>query len=272
MPLNQAYIDFRNERLHYACTGKGSKIVLAFHGFGQSKAHLHSLANQLSNEYTVYAFDLFFHGHSLWKQKDAPLTKEFWIEMMNHFLEKNNIEKFSLLGFSMGGKFVLATLEGFPERVTELIFIAPDGIKTNIWYNLATSPGLTQSFFKKLVVDPNSFKNLAYTFNKLKIVDKGVVRFAQTQMSSREKRIRVYYAWTVFKELRFDMDYIAHLLNAYRTPTYIFLGKYDRVITRKSIDSLLNKLYHCKLTVLETSHNRLIEEVANYYAAHRAWA
>lgn len=257
---------YKGAQLHYSCTGTGDKVLLAFHGYGQSNVHYRHLALQLSADYTVFAFDLFFHGKSIWHLKDHPLTKKFLAELMATFLEHKQIARFSLMGFSMGGKWAISLLEHFPQRVEQLILIAPDGIKTSFWYSLATYPGWTKKHFRKVAISPTYFQNLAYTFRRMRLVDKGIVRFAQHQMNTRQKRLRVYYSWMVFRELEFNMAHIATLINNYQIPTTMFLGAYDRIITKKNMQVLLNKLHKHQLTVLQTGHNQLLDEVANYYA------
>ncbi|MDO1445116.1 alpha/beta fold hydrolase [Rhodocytophaga aerolata] len=259
---------YRGAHLHYSCIGTGNKILLAFHGYGQSNLHYRHMAEQLSGHYTVYAFDLFFHGKSIWHLKDHPLTKEFLGKLMQTFLQEKQIDRFSVMGFSMGGKWVLALLEQFPQQIDELILIAPDGVKTSFWYNLATYPGWTKNHFRKVAISPTYFQTLAHTFRKLHLVDKGVVRFAQHQMNTRQKRLRVYYSWMVFRELTFNMTHIASLLTAYQIPVTMFLGIYDRIITKKNMEVLLSKLPKHRLILLETGHNQLLEEVAAYYAKY----
>jgi len=48
---------------------------------------------------------------------------------MMRFLGKEKIELFAVVGFSLGGKFALATLEAFTDKVTKVVLLAPDGIK-----------------------------------------------------------------------------------------------------------------------------------------------
>ncbi len=257
---------FHNSRLHYTRTGTGSRALLAFHGYGQTNAHFEPLANPLASQFTIYAFDLFFHGKSLWAHQEEPLSKAYWKEMLTEFLLQEQIETFALMGFSMGGKFALATLESFPECVTELTLIAPDGIKTNFWYSLATYPQWTRKAFRGVVVNPLHFQQLAQWMHQLRLVDKGIVRFAQSQMNTREKRHRVYYSWMVFKKLTFDMKQIARLINQHQIPTRMFVGKYDKIMTAANMQQLLKHLDHPQLVVLEAGHSRLLEAVANYYS------
>ena len=259
-------VHYHKARLHYTRTGSGSQVLLAFHGFGQSRAHLRPLAAQLSGRFTVYSFDLFYHGQSFWGDRENPLTKQVWKAMLSQFLAEQKIGRFALAGYSLGGKFVLATLESFPDCITEIILMAPDGIRTNFWYSLATYPVWAQRLFRGTVAKPQQFQTIALWMRRLRFVDKGILRFAQSQMDTREKRHRVYFAWMVFRELAFDMNHIAALINANRIPVTLFVGKYDKIITARNMQRLLGKVPGAQLIILDSGHTRLIEGVAEHYA------
>lgn len=257
--------------LHFTRWGEGGEVLLAFHGFGQHRGYFGPLADALGRTCTVYAFDLFFHGQSTWQARSGSLPKAGWVELVQAFLRGQGVEKFGLLGFSMGGKFVLATLEAMPERVSQVVLLAPDGIKTSFWYSLATFPGWTNGLFRYFTVKPFAFRNLARLFRRLRLVDKGVLRFAESQMNTREQRLRVYRSWTTFREMRFDLKSIAGLVNHHRIPLVMYLGRYDRIITRKNMNRLLKRIPHHQLVVLPAGHNRLIADVAVLYRTQGHW-
>jgi pimeloyl-ACP methyl ester carboxylesterase len=255
---------YQQASLFYTRLGNGDQTLLVFHGFGQNKSYFRHLAAALSTKYTLYIFDLFYHGQSVWPWQETPLSKNFWAEWIEGFLAHEHIETFSLLGFSMGGKFVLATLEAFPKRVSKLVLIAPDGVKTSFWYSLATYPGWTGTYFRRLVTSPDAFSRLVSICYKLRVVDKGIIRFAASQMDTPEKRRRVYNTWMLCRQLRFSMKHIAQLINHHQIPVYFFLGTYDRIITKKNMLGLLKRLKKYELVILQTGHNQLIDEVTKY--------
>jgi pimeloyl-ACP methyl ester carboxylesterase len=264
------YLEYKKALIHYAEYGSGEKVLVCFHGFGQSNEHFKKLEEVFKEEYKIYSLDLFYHGKSFWHENDNPLTKEFWREMIQYFLREKKIDRFSLLGFSMGGKFALATLECCFANTDKLILIAPDGIKTNFWYSLATYPGWIQKSFRSMVVKPNNYIRLVKILRFFRIVDKGILRFASTQMLTTKQRRRVYYSWVVFKELKFDMKEIASILNGNHIKLELFLGEYDKIITQKNMKSLLNKLNDYQINVLSSGHSTLIDAVAKFYLKDRS--
>lgn len=229
--------------LNYVKTGDRS--LLMFHGFGQDASVFKGLEG--------YSFDLFFHGKSVWSKSEMPLEKSEWKQLINDFLDKEKIQQFSVLGFSMGGKFALATLEAFPDRVKEIILLAPDGIKTSTWYSLATYPIALRKFFKGMIGNHQRFLRIARASRKLGLIDKGVLRFVETQMDSEEKRKRVYYSWVVFRHLKFDLDKIKKIISENNIDVKVFVGRYDKIIKAEYMKRLTSRV-----TILDAGHNDLI--------------
>ncbi|MFM8740043.1 MAG: alpha/beta fold hydrolase, partial [Cytophagales bacterium] len=188
------HLRFKESELHYWHEGNGARVLLLFHGFGQHHRAFESWVEALGYQYTLYSFDLFFHGQSHWHSREA-LEKTDWQEIMTLFFKQESITDFELVGFSMGGKFALATLELFPTKVKKITLLAPDGIKTSFWYSLATYPIATRHLFKGMILHPNRMRILTRFLRALRLVDKGLLRFAENQMNTEEKRRRVYYSW-----------------------------------------------------------------------------
>ncbi len=257
-------LKYKGAVLHYAIYQGGPKTLLAFHGFDQSFSHFSQLANVLSKEYTVYSIDLFYHGGSIWPDSSKPVTKDFWKALMTEFFEIHRIDEFSLAGFSLGGKFVLATFNAFPERTRSILFIAPDGIRTSFWYSLATWPGWARKYFQRMIAKPEPFFKLLDTLKKHQVVDESVLRFAHYQMGSKHQREKVYNTWVMSRELKFNMAKTADLINRHNVRISMYLGRFDKLMTEKGMTSLLKHVKEYDLQVLETGHAMLIDKVARH--------
>ena len=238
--------------------------MLAFHGYGENSNAFKKIGEVLAEQYTVYSFDLFFHGRSKWPFGSKALEKEFWAKIVENFLSHENIDSFSMAGYSMGSKFLLTILEACADKTEEIFFIAPDGIATNTWYKMATYPLFLRGVFKLTVRFPKPLFAFMQLMFVLKIMDKGVIRFARSEMDSLVKRKRVYNSWVVFRHLSFDMAVIAALINKHQIPIKMILGKYDKLMTPEGMQVLLNKITDHELIILETGHNRLPDVYAKY--------
>lgn len=253
-------------QLFYSKQGSGSKSLLLFHGFGQDHTSLQSIVNSLSEQYTTYSFDLYFHGQSSWINIEKSLEKREWKQILELFIKENNLNQFSVLGYSLGGKFALATLEGFPDHVKEIFLIAPDGIKINSWYRLATYPLVMRKIFKGMINNYEIFLGVAKLCNSLGLLDKTVMRFADSQMNTKEKRRRVYYSWVVFRHLSFSMKTLGFIIRKKQIRLIVIVGKYDKIIKAGHMKRLLHQIENYQFKILETGHNHLLEKSNQFLA------
>lgn len=261
-------IKFGSHNLDYKVHGSGKHYLLAFHGFGQNSHIYDSFEEHLGHIYTIFSFDIFFHGDSEWHGRDNPITKNDWKEIIAILLKKHNLTAIAVCGYSMGGKFAMATLEAYPDQINQFMLIAPDGVKTSFWYSLATYPTAFRKFFRAMIAQPKYFQHLLKFSQNLGLLDKSIIKFANSQMNTRKKRRRVYLTWVMFRHLKFDLKKIGAIINQHHIPTYMVTGKYDKIITSDNMMSLLQHVTHYENIILEAGHNTLIADTAFYLKKH----
>lgn len=249
--------------LHLTCFGSGPRALLAFHGIGQDGSCFASFAElSISDEYTVYAVDLPFHGQTPWPfDATQPISKANWKSMIIRLLQENSIERFSVAGFSMGGKFALVTAELFPNRIDELWLLAPDGITVSPWYWLATHTAAGRWLYRLFVVRIRLLSRIGKPLVWLKLIDRSLLRFAESTLATREARLRVYRSWVTFRHIIPALTVLADSVNHHNVTTRIFLGAFDRVLPARYILPLTDRLHRYELAVLKTGHSRLVESV-----------
>jgi len=96
------------------------------------------------------------------------------------------------------------------------------------------------------------------------LVGKGLLRFAESQMDTEEKRRRVYYSWVYFRHLKFDLRKIADILNQNKIPLTIVVGKYDKVIQPQNMAQLVAKVRNHRFKIIEVGHNDLISKSSSF--------
>lgn len=248
--------------LHYEWHGEGPKTLLTFHGFGQQGEEMHPLNKAFNETYRICHIDIFYHGKSYWREETGPLTKPTWKKIITTLLDQENIKAFDIAAFSMGGKFLLATVEAFPSYIKHLYFIAPDGIKTSTWYSLASYPIFFRKYFQSMIVKPWRFYTLIKGLQRMRLLDKGLAKFASTQMDTRRKRRRVYYSWVMFRHLTYNHKKVARIINDHSIQVDIYLGRYDKIITQKGLTKLTKHLKDYRIHILDCGHNHLIVSTA----------
>ena len=236
------FFHYQKATLHYSMIGNGPKALFCFHGFGFTGTLFYPLETIIPAEYTIYNFDLFFHGKSTWDYGDTPIEETFWAELISAFCTENKIQKFSLIAYSIGARPVWSLMNKLPNKITEIIAIAPDGITNSFWYTLATGTKLTRLLFKKLLTNKIYITTFLNIGMYLKIMPAVTVRFAKSQLRTKEQRERVYLTWVTFRKLKSDNSLLAKNSNKLPFPITIYLGQYDKIIKYKMVKPLAEKI------------------------------
>jgi len=255
--------------LHYDRLGHGPNVLLAFHGAGQTGSVCFApFGAHLGDFYTIYAFDLFYHGQSkgLYGREDFTeddlLTKALWESFILDFLVKNSIVRFDVAGFSLGGRYALATAEAFPERLDHLFLMAPDGVTEHPLYTLATRFAPARWVFRQLVRNPKPLFAVTELAARLKIIPKNLVYFVRYMLGTPAERQRLYRTWVSLRELSFSIPSLYESLEESGVKVRLFVGKYDTVFPPQRLKTLSKLLPPERFVVLESSHTRLVERAA----------
>lgn len=254
--------------LHYHCLGRGPKILLAFHGIGQTGLTcFQSFGELLEDHYTIYAFDLFFHGQSKGIQGNDDfsdqdiVTKTLWKKLISEFLQVNQIDRFDIIAFSMGGRFALATLEEFSEKTDNTFLIAPDGVSEHPLYILASRFWPTRKLFHWVIQNPDILIKSANLLEKLGLIHKSLIRFTQFMLADPKRQETIYRSWLAFRMLKFDITQIYKKLDA--TKVYLFIGKYDKLLKAKDVEKLSVILPEDQYFLIAAGHGNLVEKAAD---------
>jgi pimeloyl-ACP methyl ester carboxylesterase len=111
-------------KLHYKQYGNTGDAIFILHGIFGMLDNWHNIAKVLAEHFIVYTIDARNHGKSPHSEEMSyQLMAEDVIKLANDL----GINKFILLGHSMGGKTAMWAAHQFPERISKLIVadIAP---------------------------------------------------------------------------------------------------------------------------------------------------
>jgi pimeloyl-ACP methyl ester carboxylesterase len=259
--------------LHYHKLGNGPHTLLAFHGIGQDgKSCFDSFAKNLDDSYTIYAFDLFFHGQSnrqtILQDEPEIITKEMWAAIIQRFLLEHHISRFDVAGFSMGGRFALATLESFSAQINRAFLIAPDGISEHPLYTIASRFRPVRRLFRWSMKHPQLFFKVTDLLLAARLISGSLYRFTRHVLNTAGKRAAIYNSWVAFRMLRFNIKKLYQLIASNNTDLYLFIGKYDKLLKENDVRRLSALLPRDKYRVLQSGHTQLVEKVALYCKNH----
>lgn len=262
--MHSAFFSFRSSQIHYSYGGNGSSLLLCFHGYGESEQSFHFLDHYLPDHYRMIAIDLPFHGKTQWKEGLACTTNDM-VAIVTAILAQvgNGATRFTLIGFSMGGRVALSILQAIPAQVEQLILLAPDGLKVNAWYWLATQTWMGNALFRFTMKYPGWFFFILNAMNRLGVINQSVYKFTRHYIDDENIRFQLYHRWTCMRKIRPDLFQIKTLIRQYQLPVRLLYGQYDRIILpvrgEKFREGIEN---YCTLQVLPTGHQVLQEKNA----------
>lgn len=116
---NGKYIDVNGVKLYYEIYGEGEPLLM-IHGNGGSFACFENQVPEFSKRFKVILVDCRGRGNSTYK-KGVELTFDLQVEDISLFLEKINIHRTNIVGWSDGGIIGLLLVIKHPEKVAKLV-------------------------------------------------------------------------------------------------------------------------------------------------------
>jgi pimeloyl-ACP methyl ester carboxylesterase len=243
-------------------------MAICFHGYAEDATTFGFLERFAGYQFRFISIDLPFHGKTGWKE-GLNFTNTDLVEIINEIPQLKNekqetiIHKLTLLGFSLGGRIALSLYQAIPEQIEKLILFAPDGLKVNFWYWLATQTWPGNKFFYFTMNHPAWFFGFLKILNKLKMVNVSVFKFVNYYIGEKDIRQLLYQRWMTLRRLKPDIKRIKSFIQKQDTKLRLIYGLHDRIILsargekfRKGIER------QCNLTVIHSGHQVLNEKHA----------
>ena len=107
--------------MHVCDTERGDRCVVLLHGYLESMIVWEEFVYLLRDKVRVVTLDLPGHGISVINGEIH--TMEYLAECVALTMEALGIERYSVVGHSMGGYVALAMCEAYPERLDSLVLL-----------------------------------------------------------------------------------------------------------------------------------------------------
>lgn len=251
------FITWRSSRLHYSRWGTGSRILFAFHGYGETAASFAFLAGSLGRDFTIIALDMPFHGETEWREPALFFDPNELVVLLREIAAglPGREEGWWLMGYSMGGRVALQLLELAAPRIRRLLLLAPDGLFVNPWYWLATRTVAGSRLFHWTMHHPGWLFFLLRTGDRLRLVNPSLFKFAAYYINDDPVRRALFTRWTVMRGFRPRLGPIAGLIRKHRIPVVLLYGSYDRIIRSPRGEHFLQSITpYGRLNLLPAGH------------------
>jgi len=139
--------------------------IVMLHGFGVSGHMFDEFADRMQDRYRLIALDQRGHGDSDWAE-DGNYSRDAFVEDLEGFRKQLGLDRFILVGHSMGGLNAVTYTNRYPERVRALVLVdvGPESAKEGVDNIVRFTRGPDELEFEEFV-------ELAHRFNQRRTLE-----------------------------------------------------------------------------------------------------
>lgn len=248
--------------LYIETRGQGPDLVL-LHGWGLNLRVWDGLASVLEKSFRLICVDLPGHGRSAWNPKARTPAEQAW---QIHATLTSLSDRYSLLGWSLGGQIALDLAAAMPGSVDRLVLVAttprfaagpdwPHGMPASVLQKMAAQ---LRTNYKRTVNDFLELQVRGSVASEKVLADLQASLFAHGE--AHPKALVSGLATLENSDLR-------PMLNLVRTPTLVIAGQYDRVTLPAASRALADALPNARFVeIRRAAHAPFLSHTTEFAA------
>lgn len=246
--------------LHYYQFGNGPKAMLCFHGYGMHGKQFAVLAAAFGNDYTFYGFDLFFHQQTLLHNQSISavkkgLAKADLCNLMNDFCQAKNIDRYSIMSYSLGTHYATVLAEAQAYRIEQLFILAPAFLNVFKPFKVLARNTVANFAFRKLFLSRNGVRITLGICKRVGFLDEKNYQILNKELLTPQLRFAFYANVTYLRFLQPKLDSLIQALNENEVRSFFIFGGRDRMYPERLADDLLPRLKFAHKIVLDEDHD-----------------
>lgn len=237
-------------KINYLVEGKGEAVVL-IHGLSDNLLYWEILASALKSDFKVIRYDLRGHGQS--ELGEDKITVGLFSDDLKNLLDVLNVEKASLIGFSLGGMVAIDFAVKYPSMVSSLVLMSTAS-KLN-----SHSKGVLDSFSKAIDEGFETF----YDFVLPLVLCPDVIEKNKEELETLKEIAAPLANNSAIKKaigaaFQFDLD---GDLSKIDVPVLVLAGKHDGIFLPSQQKEMREKIENSEFVVFDdVRHNLLVGE------------
>jgi pimeloyl-ACP methyl ester carboxylesterase len=240
------FIAVMGVRLRVRISGPpGTPAVILLHGFGASLETWQPWADALSAKYHVIRYDLPGFGLT-GVDPSGDYTDARSVLILAALMDKLGLAQASLIGNSLGGKIAWNFAAAYPDRVSKLVLVSPDGFASP-GFEYGVKPKLPAMLYLLPYTMPRALlrMNLAVAYaNPKRLSDATLTRYRDMMLAPGDRRAMLARMAQVM------LVPPAPLLAKIKTPTLLLWGEQDGMIPFSNSADYLRDMPNARLVAL----------------------
>ncbi|MDB5121649.1 MAG: Alpha/beta hydrolase family protein [Sphingobacteriales bacterium] len=269
--MTDHYFEHSLAKIHYYKFGNGSKSMLSFHGYGMHGKQFKVLESVLGDDYTFYGFDLFFHKETRLVDQSIEnvkkgITKKQFSDLIQAFCNYENIDRFSVIGYSMGTFYATTVVEELANRIAEFILISPSSIRPGNVIKFLSLNKIGNRFLERLTSSNKGLLRLLSLLRRVKVVDDIGYNILYKEIATPELRFSFYACLTFLRFWNTNEAHLVDVLNKNSIKSIFIFGKRDPMYPQHIADHLIPKIKDATKLVLDENHEMINHNFATELA------
>lgn len=230
--------------------------IILLHGFLSSSFSFRRLVPYLTDDYHIISVDMPPFGKSD-KSKRYFYSYKNIAETVHQLTDSLGIERFSLIGHSMGGQIALNMMHQKPNKIERGILLASSSYykRAKKHHILASYLPFFSYFVKHYLSKTGVVGNLKSVVYDQSLIDETMIRGYAEQFEDQ----RIFPALARMIRHR-EGDLPEGTLRKIKTPCLLIWGEYDRIVPVQIGERLVQDLPNSKLVVLKNAGHLIPEE------------
>lgn len=253
--MKRHVIQIGDHRVVYSEGGKGDTLLL-LHGFGAAADSWNPLAGSLTKKYHVIAPDLPGWGAST-RHESASYAYPAQIERLYCFTQKLGLDRFHLMGHSMGGFLASDYAARYPEKVITLGLLCPHGMSEPEPSDLSRSIEHGHNWLVASSLEDFN-RLLDNIFVKRPSIPRPVIKYL-SELAARNSAKSL----TIFNEMQQNDPPLIERLAHIKAPTMIVWGDQDRVLHVSCANLFKANIKNAELLILKNCGHMPLSEKVN---------
>jgi pimeloyl-ACP methyl ester carboxylesterase len=242
----------RDIKLHYQEWGDpANPVILMLHGFGVSGHMFDEFAGRMEQDYHLIALDQRGHGDSDWSS-EGDYSRDAFVADLESFQQILGLDRFVLMGHSMGGLNAVSYTVRNPSRVSALILVdvGPEAAKEGVDNIMRFTRGPDELEFEEFV-------EMAHRFNPRRTMEN-----IRERMRHRLRQLPTgKWTWKFDKRFReqdsklrvgseLSNDEMWQLYRAVQVPALLVRGAESDVLTPEVAERVAREMPRARLVVV----------------------
>lgn len=254
--------------LTYHSFGKGPEILLCFSGFGRSAKEFDMWSKTLGTRYTLITIDHVTEWQSENRSTPPAISKAKWIAAVNDLLNELNAKRFSVLGYSLGGRVAIWTTALFLDRIDTVYLLAPDGLNMSGWYNFSVKTWLGRQLLSHYRYRPGLVKAIGNFGLKVGLISEKQHRLFSYNADSDPLRSHLFTQWLAYRTMELNIETWLKDLRLHRIQLVLVMGQFDGIIPAKWGAKIARSYKEVDFHTISTGHNLLHPRLNDFWSNH----